>query len=131
MDFPPAVVDRVIARQGRLHPYDHFDARSTAFVVVDLQNYYTQPGYLGECAAARQTFGAVNRLAGALRVLLSGMISARNCRFPCVAYLRGAPAMPMTWNGMKMTFTPMKVSMKCILPMPSFIIRPNIFGNQK
>jgi nicotinamidase-related amidase len=67
MEFPQWVVDRVLARQGCLHPYEHFDARHTAFVAVDLQNYYTQPGYLGECAAARGTFPAVNRLADALR----------------------------------------------------------------
>lgn len=67
MEFPSWVAERVIARQGRLHPYDSFDARTTAFVVVDLQNYYTQPGYLGECAPARATFGTVNRMAAALR----------------------------------------------------------------
>lgn len=67
MEFPQWVVDRVVARQGCLHPYDRFDAARTAFVVVDLQNYYTQPGYLGECAPARASFPAVNRLARAMR----------------------------------------------------------------
>lgn len=67
MEFPQWVVDRVIARQGVLHPYAWFDASKTAFVVIDLQNYFTQPGYQGECAASRVTFGAVNRLAKALR----------------------------------------------------------------
>jgi len=67
MEFPQWVVERVLARQGCLHPYERFDPARTAFVVVDLQNYYTQPGYLGECAPARATFPAVNRLAQALR----------------------------------------------------------------
>jgi ureidoacrylate peracid hydrolase len=67
MEFPAWIVDRVVARQGRLHPYDRFDARRTAFVAIDLQNYYTQPGYLGECAPARATFGKVNQMAAALR----------------------------------------------------------------
>ncbi|QRR33648.1 cysteine hydrolase [Hydrogenophaga sp. YM1] len=67
MQFPEWVVERVVARQGRLHPYDTLAAERTAFVVIDLQNYYTQPGYLGECAPARATFPAVNRLANALR----------------------------------------------------------------
>lgn len=67
MEFPQWVVDRVLARQGVLHPYDRFEGRKTAFVVVDLQNYFTQPGYQGECPAARDTFGAVNRLAQAVR----------------------------------------------------------------
>lgn len=67
MEFPQWVVDRVLARQGCLHPYDHFEPATTAFVVIDLQNYYTQPGYPAECPAARTTFGAVNRLADTLR----------------------------------------------------------------
>lgn len=67
MEFPQWVVDRVIARQGVLHPYDAFDPRRTAFVVVDLQNYFTQPQFQGYCAAAQAVFPAVNRLAGALR----------------------------------------------------------------
>src|SRR5690606_41886216 len=67
VEFPQWVVDRVIARQGVLHPYDAFDPRRTAFVVVDLQNYFTQPQFQGYCAAAQAVFPAVNRLAGALR----------------------------------------------------------------
>jgi ureidoacrylate peracid hydrolase len=67
MEFPQWVVDRVVARQGKLHPYPQFDGAKTAFVVVDLQNYFTQPGYQGECAPSRATFGTVNRLAQALR----------------------------------------------------------------
>jgi ureidoacrylate peracid hydrolase len=67
VQFPQWVVDRVEARQGRLHPYDTLAAERTAFVIVDLQNYYTQPGFLGECAPARATFPAVNRLADAVR----------------------------------------------------------------
>lgn len=67
MEFPQWVTDRVIARQGCLHPYDAFDAATTAFVIVDLQNYYTQPGYQAECAPARATFPAVRKLAAAMR----------------------------------------------------------------
>ena len=67
MEFPAWIVDRVLARQGTLHPYPRFDASRTAFVVADLQNYYTQAGYMGECAPARGTFGKVNELAAALR----------------------------------------------------------------
>lgn len=67
MEFPQWVVDRVLARQGCLHPYDTLEAATTAFVVIDLQNYYTQPGFAAECPAARATFGTVNRLADGLR----------------------------------------------------------------
>jgi nicotinamidase-related amidase len=67
MQFPQWIVERVEARQGRLHPYDLLDAARTAFVVVDLQNYFMAPGYQGECAPARATVPAVNRLAARLR----------------------------------------------------------------
>jgi len=79
MDFPEWIVDRVIARQGTLHPYPHFDARRTAFVAVDLQNYYTQPGFMGECAPARNTFGKVNQLAAALREAGGTVIWVQTC----------------------------------------------------
>jgi ureidoacrylate peracid hydrolase len=67
IEFPQWVVDRVVARQGRLLATDTLDAARTAFVVVDLQNYYMMPGYQGECAPARGIIGAVNRLASSLR----------------------------------------------------------------
>lgn len=79
MQFPQWVVDRVVARQGCLHPYEHLPAAETAFVVIDLQNYYTQPGYLGECAAARATFPAVNRLADALRAAGGHVVWVKTC----------------------------------------------------
>lgn len=67
MKFPQWITDRVIARQGTLHPYPQLDASKTAFVIVDLQNYFTEPGYQGECAPARETFNKVNVLADAIR----------------------------------------------------------------
>jgi ureidoacrylate peracid hydrolase len=67
MEFPEWIVDRVRSRQGRLHTYDRLDAQRTALVVIDLQNYFTLPGYLGECTGARATIPAVNRLAAAMR----------------------------------------------------------------
>ena len=79
MEFPKWVVDRVTARQGRLHPYDELVASRTAFVVVDLQNYYTHPGFLGECAPSRATFGAVNRLGRALRAAGGTVVWIQTC----------------------------------------------------
>ena len=68
-----------MARQGCLHPYPEIDAHSTALVLVDLQNYYTQPGYLGECAPSRATFGHVNRLAAALRAAGGAVVWVQTC----------------------------------------------------
>ena len=67
MEFPQWVQDRVIARQGRLHPYDHFDAARTAVVVIDMQRYFTEPGFQGECAPARGVIAPINRLCASLR----------------------------------------------------------------
>jgi ureidoacrylate peracid hydrolase len=67
IEFPQWVVDRVVARQGRLHAFDRIDPQRAAFVVVDLQTYYMMPGYQGECAPARAIIPAVNRLAAIMR----------------------------------------------------------------
>lgn len=61
------VIDRVVAGRGRLHYLDHVDARRSALVVVDMQNYFVQPGFQGECPPARAIIPAINRAASALR----------------------------------------------------------------
>lgn len=61
------VLDRVIARRGRLHAYEHFDASRTALVVIDLQNYFMMPGIPSEVPDAREIVPAVNRAAAAVR----------------------------------------------------------------
>jgi ureidoacrylate peracid hydrolase len=39
-------------RVGRTHPFDKLEASKTAFVVIDMQNYYLKPGYLGDVPLA-------------------------------------------------------------------------------
>lgn len=79
MIFPDWVVDRVVARQGCLHPYPDLIASQTAFLIIDLQNYYTQPGFQGECAPSRATFAAVNKLAAALRAAGGHIVWVKTC----------------------------------------------------
>ncbi|WP_447917692.1 isochorismatase family protein [Achromobacter aegrifaciens] len=67
MEFPQWVKDRVVARQGCLHPYDELPAARVAVVVVDMQQYFTLPGYQGECAPAREIIAPINRLCDAVR----------------------------------------------------------------
>ena len=67
MEFPQWVKDRVMARQGCLHPYDELPAARLAVVVVDMQQYFTLPGYQGECAPAREIIAPINRLCDAVR----------------------------------------------------------------
>ncbi|MES2414696.1 MAG: isochorismatase family cysteine hydrolase [Pseudomonadota bacterium] len=67
MQFPQWIVDRVVGRQGRLHPYDSFAAGKLAFVVVDMQNYFLLPEFPAAVPSAPATIPAINRLAKAVR----------------------------------------------------------------
>ena len=62
-----AIVQRVLARRGRLHLYDALDARRTALLVIDMQNAFVAPGAPVEVPAARAIVPAINRLAAELR----------------------------------------------------------------
>lgn len=61
------IVDRVLARRGRHHLFDSLDPAETAFVVVDMQNMFCEPGAPAEVPAARGVCGPINKLAAALR----------------------------------------------------------------
>jgi ureidoacrylate peracid hydrolase len=61
------IVDRVLARRGRYHIYDALDASKTAFVVIDMQNLFCEPGAPAEVPASRGICANVNRMAAELR----------------------------------------------------------------
>ncbi len=63
----PEIVERVVARRGRLHLFDHIDARTSAFVVIDMQPTFVAPGAPAEVPAARGIVPAINRLAREMR----------------------------------------------------------------
>ena len=63
------VVDRVIARRGRLHLFDYLEPARTAFVVIDMQNMFLKPGAPVEVPRGRDIVPNINRLAAALRPL--------------------------------------------------------------
>jgi ureidoacrylate peracid hydrolase len=65
--IPPELVERVTKRAGRPHPFDVMDAGRTAFVVIDMQNYFMKPSFMGEVARARDIVPNVNQMAAALR----------------------------------------------------------------
>jgi ureidoacrylate peracid hydrolase len=74
----PDTVARVKARSGRAHPFDTLDARRTALLVIDLQNYFMKPGAQGETAMARAIVPAVNELAAGLRSRGGHVVWIRN-----------------------------------------------------
>ena len=61
------IIDRVLARRGRLHLYDRLDPKRTALLVIDMQNAFVAPGAPIEVPGARTIVPAINRLAAALR----------------------------------------------------------------
>lgn len=68
LSIPAELTERVIKRAGRAHPFDMMEPAKTALIVIDMQNYFMKPGFLGEVPMARQIVPNVNRLAAALRV---------------------------------------------------------------
>jgi nicotinamidase-related amidase len=62
--FPPYVIDRVMAKRGRLAVFDHFDALKTAFLVIDMQNFY-----VGEIPSVLAIIPNINRIAARVREL--------------------------------------------------------------
>lgn len=60
--FPQYVIDRVMAKRGRLNVFDRFDAKRTALLVIDMQNFY-----IGEIASVVGIIPNINAIAAHLR----------------------------------------------------------------
>jgi ureidoacrylate peracid hydrolase len=61
------IVERVLARRGRLHLFEALDPKRSALVVIDMQNAFVAPGAPIEVPAARAIVAPINRLAAELR----------------------------------------------------------------
>lgn len=61
------VVDRVMARRGRLHWFDTLDPARTALLVIDMQETFCRPGAPAEVPASRGIIPAINGLARGMR----------------------------------------------------------------
>lgn len=61
------IVERVLARRGRLHLFDSLDPKRSALLVIDMQNAFIAPGAPIEVPAARDIVAPINRLAAELR----------------------------------------------------------------
>ena len=64
-----AIIDRVLARRGRHHLFDTLDPKKTAFVIIDMQNMFCEPGSPAEVPASRGICEPINRLNKELREL--------------------------------------------------------------
>jgi ureidoacrylate peracid hydrolase len=78
LSIPPQVVERVTRRAGRPHPFDVIAPARTAFVVVDMQNYFMKQGFQGEVPMAREIVPNVNRFAAAVRGLGGHVVWIKN-----------------------------------------------------
>lgn len=63
------IVDRVVARRGEIHWFTELDPRTSALVIVDMQNTFCLPGAPGEVPEAREIVPAINDLAARMRDL--------------------------------------------------------------
>src|SRR5262245_21560499 len=61
------IVERVLARRGRLHLFDRLDPGKSALLVIDMQNAFVAPGAPIEVPAARAIVAPINHLAAELR----------------------------------------------------------------
>ena len=48
-----SILERVIARRGQVHLFDHFSASETAMIIIDMQPTFVAPGAPAEVPAAR------------------------------------------------------------------------------
>ncbi len=78
LSIPPHVTERVVRRAGRPHPFDAMEPAKTAFVVVDMQNYFVKPGFQGEVPMARALGPPINRLAATVRELGGPIVWIQN-----------------------------------------------------
>ncbi len=40
--FPDYVIERILAKRGKLEVFDHFDPTKTALVIIDMQNFFVE-----------------------------------------------------------------------------------------
>ncbi|MEO1104521.1 MAG: cysteine hydrolase [Pseudomonadota bacterium] len=63
----PQIIERVMARRGKVHLFDRLEPARTALVVIDMQPTFCAEGAPAEVPLARAIVPAINRLAAGLR----------------------------------------------------------------
>jgi ureidoacrylate peracid hydrolase len=63
----PEILNRVLARRGRIHWFDSLAPARTALVVVDMQNTFCEPGAPAEVPTSRGIVANINGLTQKLR----------------------------------------------------------------
>ena len=60
IDIRQEIIDRVLARRNRYHLFDALDPQATAFVIIDMQNTFCEPGAPAEVPVARDICSNIN-----------------------------------------------------------------------
>ena len=63
------IIDRVMSRRGKLHLFDRLEPRTTALVIIDMQNTFLLPGSPAEVPKGREIVKNINYLSLRLRKL--------------------------------------------------------------
>ena len=67
VEISQEIIDRVLSRRGRVHIFDSLEPAKTALVVVDMQNFFVEPGAPAEVPVARDICPNINELAREMR----------------------------------------------------------------
>jgi hypothetical protein len=62
------ILDRVLARRGRIHWFETLDPAKTAVLIIDMQETFCAPGGPAEVPCARDIVDSINMLTAGLRV---------------------------------------------------------------
>lgn len=63
------IIDRVMERRGRFHWFERLDPLRSAFVVIDMQSTFCEPGAPAEVPGSREIVSAINAFAARTRPL--------------------------------------------------------------
>ena len=100
------VIDRVMARRGHFHLFDHLEPTKSALVVIDMQNTFLRPGAPVEVPKGRDIVSNINRLSAALRELGVQVI--------WVTHANSSPGGKSDWSGFFDNFVADEVRSKTI-----------------
>jgi ureidoacrylate peracid hydrolase len=70
----PTLIERAMARRGRVHPFEAIEPARTALIVVDMQNGFVDPALPISVPVAREIVPNINRLAAACRAAGSAVV---------------------------------------------------------
>ncbi len=93
----PELESQLIARRGKVHPFERLDATKSAFIVVDMQKYFMVDDEPGCTPPARDIVPNINRLAAEMR---------NNGGLVVWIQTEAKPETPTDWANLYESYTP-------------------------